>query len=126
MTAQKDPQKINQSIKEINSYLSNLSFRTKLELELALLFFNQATLLTGNLSPFPYLSLEKKLGYLNYLATGPRILGPIFLGLKEVCFLGLYALEENCHLIPDYETLVPKSGDPDPEFNKMYKNLEAR
>jgi hypothetical protein len=126
MTAEMDPKRITQSLKEINRYLDNLSFRTKLELELALLFFNQATILTGNFTPFPYLQLNQKLHYLNYLATGPRIFGPLFLGLKEVCFLGHYALEENCRSIKGYETLVPKNGEQDSEFNLAYENLEMK
>lgn len=126
MTAEENPKKVKRSLIEINHYLKTLSFRTKLELELALVFFNQATLLTGNFKPFPYMTLEKKLEYLNYLASGPRFFGPIFLGLKEVCFLGHYALEENARSIPGYETMVPKDGDADPEFNRQYERLEAR
>ena len=126
MTAEEDTSKIKRSMIEINKYLKNLSFRTRLELELALVFFNQATLLTGNFKPFPYMSLESKLHYLNYLSSGPRLFGPIFLGLKEVCFLGHYALEENAYTIPGYETMVPKSGDTDPEYNRMYEHMEAR
>ena len=126
MTAEDDPNKIKRSMIEINNYLKNLSFRTRLELELALVFFNQATLLTGNLKPFPYMSLDRQLHYLNYLASGPRFFGPIFLGLKEVCFLGHYALEENARSLPGYETMVPKHGDLDPEYNQMYERLEAR
>ena len=126
MTAENNPKKMKASIREINSYLANLSFRTKLELELALLFFNQATLLTGNISPYPYLSLDKKLRYLEYLSSGPRLFAPIFLGLKEVCFLGHYALEQNYTVIPNYETLVPKAGDDDPEYNLVYEKLEAK
>ena len=126
MTGEEDPEKIKRSIKKINSYISHLSARTKFEIELALLFFNQATLLIGSMAPFPYLDLNKKLRYLEYLSTGPRFFGPIFLGLKEVCFLGHYALEENCALIPGYETLVSANGDHDPEFNDMYERLEAR
>ena len=126
MTAETSPKKIKNSLVEINNYLSYLSPRMRFELELALLFFNQATILTGNLTPFPYLSLDKKLRYLDYLSTGPRFFGPLFLGLKEVCFLGYYAQESNCAQIPGYETLVAKSGDQDPEFNSMYEKLEAR
>ena len=126
MTGENDSSKIKKSLTAINNYLSHLSPRVKFELELALLFFNQATILIGSMAPFPYLSHEKKLRYLDYLSTGPRFFGPIFLGLKEVCLLGQYALEENCNLIPGYETLVPKQGDPDPEFNSMYEHLEAR
>ena len=125
MTAQEDPKQTQRALKQINRYLTNLSSRTKLELELALLFLNQATLLIGSLAPFPYLSHEKKLAYLHYLSTGPRLFAPIFLGLKEVCYLGHYALEENFYIIPNYETLVSSNGDPDPEFNETYEKLEA-
>jgi len=126
MTAEEDPKSIKSGIKEINRYLAALSFRTKLELELALLFFNQATLLTGNLLPFPYLDLEQKIKYINYLASGPRLFAPIFLGLKETCFLGFYSLERNFSLINNYTPIVSKMGDPDPEFNQEYQRLEYK
>ena len=78
MTGEEDSEKIKRSINEINSYLSHLSVRTKFELELALLFFNQATILVGSMAPFPYLDLNKKLRYLDYLSTGPRFFGRYF------------------------------------------------
>lgn len=123
MTAENNPLKIDLAMKEINNYLKALSFRTKMELELALLFFNQSTILTGNLLPFPYLSLENKLIYLNYLAQGPRFFSPLFLGLKETCFLGFYSIEENFSLIKNYAPIVAKNGDADPEFNQQYMRL---
>ena len=60
------------------------------------------------------------------LQNGPRILAPIFLGLKELCFLGYYAQEKNFKHIPGYSTIVPFSGDPDPEYNQQYELLKAK
>ena len=125
MTNEVNPKKIDHALKEINNYVIHLGPRTRFELELALMFFNQATLLRGNFAPFPYLSLEKKLDYLHYLSQGPRIFAPIFLGLKEVCFLGYYSIEENFQQIPNYQPMVGKNGDADPEFNQIYEELKV-
>ena len=126
MCNEDDPQEIQKAISEIQQYLKSLSRRTQIELELALAFLNQGTLLWGYFSPFPHLNKEQKIKFIHQLANGPRLMAPIFLGLKEVCFLGYYSLEKNCHKIDGYTTMVPFSGDPEPEFNRVYEQLKAK
>ena len=121
-----DSESIKSSLHEIHQYLENLSRRTQIELELALAFINQGTLFWGYLRPFPFLEEKQKYEFLMKLQNGPRILAPIFLGLKELCFLGYYAQENNFKHIPGYSTTVPFSGDPDPEYNQEYELLKAK
>ena len=94
MTAEETPRKLNAPLLKSIIISRPLVFEPSFELELALVFFNQATLLTGNFKPFPYMTLEKKLEYLT-TRLWSKIFRSYFSRLKEVCFLCHYALEEN-------------------------------
>lgn len=119
----KNDELINKVLFNIDSYLYTLPEALQDDIHMMLTAIEQITFLGFNLNRFSELDSEKKNEYLLKLNQIGSLLSQAYKGLRDICFLGYYQMNESWAAIKYNGPIVP---DGIREQDAKYKNLMSK